>query len=363
MKILFDHQTFTDQIYGGISRYFKYIIDGIKDTEDIDYKLGVLRSNNYYIRNEHQVLRHKIYNSLFKTPQRLQIRNNSYCKYLIKKGDFSILHPTYFNPYVLKNLKRPMVLTVHDMTYEALPEMFPATDPLPYYKRVMMERADKIIAISEHTKNDILKYSNIKAEKIEVVHHGIDLAPNLYTPVEKLPENYILFVGGRWSYKNFYMLAEAYKVISKKYPDVKLVLAGGGPLAYGETEYLIRNGLTDKIQQISATDEQLNTLYRNAICFVYPSSYEGFGLPILEAFKNDCPVILNRSSCFEEIATAQSALFFEKDNLDSLIAKLDLLINDRKLASQLKEDGKKELARYTIEKCVAKTLNIYRSLI
>jgi glycosyltransferase involved in cell wall biosynthesis len=361
LKIFYDHQIFSEQAYGGISRYFKYLIDGIKDTSDIDYKLGVLKSNNYYIREEKQLLGKAIFNPLFKTQQKLVKWNNSYCKYLLKKNDFSIFHPTYFHPYFLKHLKKPLVITVHDMTYEALPQFFNSEDPLPYYKRLLMQKADKIIAISENTKMDILKYSKIKEDKIEVIHHGIDLRPSTYVSIDNLPENYILFVGSRWTYKNFHTVALAYKSLLEKFPNMKLILAGGGPLTYGDSEFLLRNDILDKTIQISVSDEQLNTLYKNAICFIYPSLYEGFGLPILEAFKNNCPVILSNCSCFPEIA-GDAAIYFDAESVSSLSSKIYQIMENEALRVQLVNAGSHKLKTYTLEKCTAETINVYKEL-
>lgn len=361
LKVFYDHQIFTEQTYGGISRYFKYLIDGIKNTEDIDYLLGVLNSNNYYIREEKQMLSNSVFKPLFKTQEKLIKRNNSYGKYLVKKNEFSICHPTYFNPYFLKYLKKPLVITVHDMTYEAMPQYFPSADPLPYFKRLMMDKAEKIIAISETTKTDILKYSNISEDKIEVIHHGIDLAPAKYAEVADLPEKYILFVGARWSYKNFHMVADAFKALLAKHPDLKLVLAGGGKLTYGDSEFLMRNNILEKTIQISATDEQLNTIYKNAICFIYPSLYEGFGLPILEAFKNDCPVILSDCSCFGEIA-GNAAVYFDHTSLHSLIETIENIIESSTASTELISAGRVKLLDYPIEKCVSKTIELYRSI-
>lgn len=361
LKIFYDHQIFTEQTFGGISRYFKYLIDGIKNTQGLDYKLGVLRSNNYYIRTAKQILSNSMFNSLFKTQEKLIKRNNSYCKYLVKKNEFSICHPTYFNPYFLKYLKKPLIITVHDMTYEAMPQYFPSADPSPYFKRIMMNQAERIIAISETTKADILRYSNIKENKISVIHHGIDLGPAKYAVVPNLPKEYILFVGARWSYKNFHLVADAFKVLSLKYPNLKLVLAGGGKLTYGDSEFLTRNNIFDKTIQISATDEQLNTFYKNAICFIYPSLYEGFGLPILEAFKNECPVLLSDCSCFREIA-GNAANYFQHASLESLITEIKKIIENANISSQLRSVGKIKLLEYPIEKCVSKTIDLYKSI-
>ncbi|PST84878.1 glycosyltransferase family 1 protein [Pedobacter yulinensis] len=361
LEVLFDHQIFAEQRYGGISRYFKHLMGGIQRTDDASYKLGVARSDNFYIQDEPQLLQSRIFDPLFGSQARLLKRNKSYVKYLLRQNRFSVFHPTYYDPYFLKYLKKPFVLTVHDMTYEALPHLFPSSDPTPYHKRLVMEKADKIIAISGYTKSDILKYSDVPEHKIEVVYHGIDSSSLQYASVNQLPGKYILFVGGRWSYKNFYLLAHAFSELSKTDPELHLVLAGGGPLSFGETEFLRRHHILAKTLHLNATDPQLNTLYKRAICFVYPSKYEGFGLPILEAYKNNCPVLLNNHSCFQEIG-AGAALYFDDELPHSLENELQRMVNDDALRNSLRLAGTQRLTAFPIERCISKTLDIYRTL-
>src|SRR5690606_12253576 len=101
--------------------------------------------------------------------------NELYCSHLLKQNNFDIFHPTYYDSYFLNKLKKPLVITIHDMTYERLPEYFWSRDTLSRNKRLNIERADQIIAISETTKNDLVAFSDVDASKIKVVYHGIDL--------------------------------------------------------------------------------------------------------------------------------------------------------------------------------------------
>jgi glycosyltransferase involved in cell wall biosynthesis len=361
MKILFDHQMFSRQRFGGISRYFANVYHTLQNTESLDAEISLINTNNYYVKELNGTISHLFGKNLLKKYKRNYRWNRRYSKYIIDKNDYDLFHPTYFNPYFLKNLKKPFVLTVHDMIYEAMPQYFHSNDPLPYHKRILMEKAEKIIAISETTKADILTYSDVKEEKIEVIYHGIDLSTAKLQDVPNLPSKYILFVGDRELYKNFHIVADAFKVLSIKYPDLRLVLAGGGIINYGDSEYLRRNGILDKTIQISATDQQLNLIYSKAICFVYPSLYEGFGLPILEAFKNSCPVLLSNCSCFEEIA-GNAASYFEGQSLQSLVQKLELIIENQLIRKEMIELGKQKLLQYPIENCVSKTIELYKSI-
>jgi glycosyltransferase involved in cell wall biosynthesis len=364
IKLLFDHQKFSTQYFGGISRYFSNVIDEIKHREDFDSDLGVLYSNNYYLNGGKGGIKkssNNPFNSFF--DKRIYQLNSAYSGYLLKRDNFDIFHPTYYDPYFIHKTKKPIVITIHDMTYERLPEYFWADDPLTNHKRLNIERADKIIAISETTKNDLIEILGVNPTRIDVVYHGIDIENELiFKEVNHLPENYLLYVGDRSGYKNLYFFLNAYAVIQKRFPEVKLIMTGGGALAVAELEFLNRLNLMDHVKQINATDEELNYLYKNAIAFVYPSLYEGFGLPILEAFKAECPVLLSNITCFKEVG-GDAVSFFDPLDPEELISKLEMIITDIDYRMALVEKGKKRLNRFSIKESLSQTLDVYKSLV
>ncbi|PWJ58783.1 glycosyltransferase involved in cell wall biosynthesis [Dyadobacter jejuensis] len=363
-KILFDHQKFTTQRYGGISRYFANIVQQIAQSTDFSSEVGLLYSQNHYLspsgneldRFMSPLLRHhRLSDLLYKA-------NQAYSHRLVKKDDFDLFHPTYYDTYFLEDLKKPMVTTIHDMTYEKLPEYFWAQDPLTHNKRLHIERADAIIAISETTKSDLMRYHRVDEDKIRVIYHGIDLKQPLeFAPVEGLPDSYLLYVGDRSGYKNFYLFIDAFKAISQKYPKLEVILTGGGRLGIADQELLHRLGLTQKVKHVQVTDEQLNTLYSRAEIFVYPSLHEGFGLPILEAFKANCPVLLSDTPCFREIAQSAVA-YFQPHSLDDFIEQIDQLLAQPDRRTQLVQRGNKRLQDFPIEKSIKETLALYVSL-
>ena len=365
-RIFFDHQKFTTQKYGGISRYFSTIIDEIKTRPDFDYKLGVIYSDNHYIGHEKQYFKNSLGKKImnFKNSQTAYYANETYCNYILEKSDYDIFHPTYYNPYFFKRLKKPLVITVHDMTYERLPEYFWANDQLTHQKRINIERADKIIAISQTTKNDILKFNTtIDPNKIAVIYHGIDLSKPLITkPVLNIPDEYILFVGDRSGYKNFYLFINAYVTLDERYKNVKIVLTGGGPMGIADIEFLKRMNVFDKVHHVQVSDEELNFLYQEALLFVYPSLYEGFGLPILEAFKSGCPVLLSDTECFREVG-GDAVEFFSPYDMDHLSYKMGELLDDENLRASLVMRGFQRLKEFDILKCTDLTLDLYKSMI
>lgn len=365
IKVLFDHQKFSTQRYGGITRYFANIIEGIKTEQDFSYQIGCLYSPNFYIRNESIFLNNAFGRRLFDSRLRNRIYsvNQKYCERLLKGGNFDVFHPTYYDSYFIGRTKKPVVVTIHDMTHERFPEYFWAQDTLTRNKRLNIEAADKIIAISETTKADLLTYSNVDPSKIEVIYHGIETElPAVIEDVPEMPSSYFLYVGDRSGYKNFYRFLDAFKKLSEKYKDIHVILAGGGALARADREVISRLRLQDRIKHLHVSDGQLNYLYKNSIAFVYPSLHEGFGLGILEAFRVGCPVILSDTPCFREIG-ADAVNFFDTYDVDSQLASMEKLLTEDGYRSELIERGYKRLLDFELKTSLNQTYNVYKSLI
>lgn len=362
-KVLIDHQKFSTQKYGGISRYFANIIQGIKRTDDMTYQLGVMHAKNHYIQNEPLPIKGSLSDKVLNRNERYDYRlNEFYCKRLLDKSDFDVFHPTYYDTYYMNRLKKPLVITIHDMTYERLPEYFWALDPLTRQKRENILRADAIITISNTTRNDMLSFFDIDPKKVWTIYHGIDFdSPVLTQIVPDLPEQYVLFVGDRSGYKNFYLFLNAISKLAPRFPALNVVLAGGGKLEVADLEFIQRLKLTSRVRHIGATDEQLNYLYQHAQVFAYPSLYEGFGLPILEAFKAKCPILLSDTECFREIAT-DAAVYFRPNDLDDLVDTLADMLTNPALRNQLVAKGTQRLADFSLQKSIDQTLDVYKSL-
>jgi glycosyltransferase involved in cell wall biosynthesis len=361
VKVLYDHQIFSMQRYGGISRYFANLQRAVDDSTGFKQHNGVLFSENHYL-NKPSSLPPAIGKAIFKKERKIAKWNKRYSTLFLKYSNYDVFHPTYYDPYFLSYTKKPFVLTVHDMIHELFPENFHENDVYACYKKRCILKAHHLIAISANTKKDLQHYFRIPDERITVIHHGIDLKPNEYSPISNLPEHYFLFVGERVGYKNFGVLTEAFSRLSKERHELFLVLAGGRPLTVQETADLTSKEILNKVIQITATDTELNTLYKNARCFVFPSLYEGFGLPILEAFKNGCPVVLSNSSCFPEIAGEHAALYFDPTSSRSLEDQIALILSDENKRNELVVQGRARLSEYPIEKCTQRTLAVYKAI-
>jgi glycosyltransferase involved in cell wall biosynthesis len=359
MKVLFDHQAFSMQKYGGISRYFANLHYGINAQGDDESKLGLLFTDNAYINNKE--LPGGIFNKLITKSSRRYKYNKWYGKHLLKQNDFDVFHPTYYHSYFLKKLQKPFVLTVHDMIHELYPGYF-LTDPYKNYKSQVIERADNIIAISECTKNDIQKFYNIADSKISVIHHGYKMHTADAAPTTlKIDGEYLLFVGDRDNYKNFNLFVKAAAPIIVKH-GIKLICAGGGNFKSEELGLLKQLGIVNSVTQTQVNDSGLKFLYQNALAFVYPSLYEGFGLPVLEAFFNGCPVVMSNTSSLPEVGGDSAAYFNPKDE-QAMAFTIEQVISNQALRETLKTKGRDRLKQFGFDVCLQKTLKVYNSLI
>lgn len=364
MNVFFDHQIFTIQRFGGISRYFVEIMKRMP--EDINVSSHVVFSDNFFLKKASRETGEKHFNSIslpkFKKKERLYMKINDWKNIReLRRGKFDLFHPTYFDPYFLRELKRPYVVTVHDMIYEKFPELFGKDDPTIAQKKETITNADKIIAISDCTKRDVMDIYGIPEERIKVIYHGHNIRPQSAEIIPGLPRHYILYVGQRFHYKNFNRFLQAFALLHMAYPEISLVCTGKS-FSKSEAETIGKLGLSGAVTSRFVSDNQLATLYRNAICFVFPSLYEGFGIPILEAYASQCPVALSDASCFPEIA-GDAAGYFDPYDIDSIKTTIEEIICNSTLRSALIKKGTERLKRFSWEKTAQETADLYRQTV
>lgn len=355
MKVLFDHQIFCEQIYGGISRYhmeLKKNIENIKDTKII---IPVIFPINKYLYEYENRKTFSIKNKWI--IRFIKALNRIYTIFIIKQGKFDIIHPTWHASYINYIAKGKLIITVHDMIHEIY---YPNKKKDIERKKRSIYESTAIIAISKNTKADILKfYGDISENKIRVIYHGTTHLPKPERPSKfDVPEKYILFVGKREGYKNAIVLIQAFNQLKLKYQDIELVMVGGGSFQESEKAEM---GDIEKIKQISVTDAELAYLYSNAICFVYPSKYEGFGFPVLEAFDNHCPVVLSNASCLPEIG-GDAAMYFEPDNSKELSLCIEKMISDPILRNDFVRKGTEQGKKFTWEETANETYKLYQEI-
>ena len=382
MNILIDSQAFDLQTHGGVSRCFAELYSHLP--EDVDAKLGVLESDNIYLQNLGYPPRGDLYNrficnKVFPGKGRLfnwynsiigrdywgNDYNREYCKSILQKGKIDIFHPTYFSDWFLPYLNGvPFILTIHDMIPERFPEFFKADDFQIQMRRKLVPLASKIIAVSHNTKNDIVEILNVPEEKVVVIYHGVN-EDGVIKPTDSLFKfPYLLYIGSRYNYKNFIPFITSCTHIFKRYHDLKLVCTGK-PFSSQEMSQIDSLGLSSKIvYRFVKTDDELMNLYHHAICFVYPSLYEGFGIPILEAYQAQCPVMLNNRSCFPEIA-GEAAIYFNMDDKESdFVEQFECLYeNYSENRRELIYKQNQRLKKYSWKQSAVKLAKVYQSLV
>jgi glycosyltransferase involved in cell wall biosynthesis len=256
------------------------------------------------------------------------------------------------------------VVTHHDSTTDRFPELF--SNAAAIRRRLMKTyaRADRVICISAASQADLLHYYDVAPERTEVIHHGFTPLPE--TPEAEasllLPEQrYLLYVGARHSYKNF--LAVLAALGQQKDKSLQLLVAGGGDFTAAEASAINRLGLGARVHLLArVTEHQMAAAYRGATLFVYPSLYEGFGFPPLEAMSVGCPALVSRIPALLEVCE-DGAFYFDSANVEELADLIARLNFDESLRLTKKDAGFAQLRKYTWAKAGKQTLTAYRRAI
>jgi glycosyltransferase involved in cell wall biosynthesis len=369
MRVLYDHQTFSLQDFGGVSRIFTELIS-TSEEYGIEAELSALFSNNAYLNQlTPKTISPFLKNSHWKYKSALMYAiNRIYSARILKLGAFDIFHPTYYDPYFLEYINsKPFVVTYHDIIHEKFANRYQALsrDKLIIEgKKVLVSKAHKIIAVSESTKRDLMEHYSVDEDKIEVVY--------LATTFDQMlkPKNcgnssndYVLFVGQRSLYKNFNFFLASIAQLLKDKPRLKLICAGGGNFLTEEVSIINELKLTEKVEYRDIdNDVMLQELYSNAACFIFPSLYEGFGIPLLEAFASGCPTAASETSSLPEIG-GDAVVYFDPKDAKSIEEATARLLEDTELRELKVLNGYRRLSIFSWEVTKNKTYNIYRSMI
>lgn len=268
----------------------------------------------------------------------------------------NVFHSTYYRlPSGIRN-NTAVITTVHDYTYERFIGGVKAKVH-SWQKNRAINNSDIVICVSESTKQDAMEYSRVSEDKIAVIYNGVS---SEYQPLEISPSNnvcFVLFVGARPGYKNF---EAAVKAVSP-HKDIKLVCVGGGAFIKGELEMLERYLPSRYSHAGFVTNAELNVYYNKALCLIYPSVYEGFGIPILEAMSAGCPVIAVNVSSIPEVA-GDAALLVESGSQDELDAAISSLIFSSK-REELIVKGLLQAKKFSWDATYTKTLELYEDVL
>jgi len=295
----------------------------------------------------------------------------------IRKDKADTLWMPMHNAPFFRSKKMKIVVTIHDLAFKRFPKTFPKKDlfKLNFLTDLAVKKADKIIAVSKSTKRDILKfYPKIFPEKIKVIYHGFDaelfqkeISEDEFNKVlskfKIQNSKFILYVGAIQPRKNLKTLIKAFEFLKQdsKNSDLKLVIAGGKAWSWEETIRTVKNSSEQEsiIMTGKVSFEELAVLYKNAGIFVFPSLYEGFGIPVLEAFASGVPVIISKNSSLEEVGGG-AVEYFESLNENDLAEKIKKVLGSDKLQKKMIERGEEQLKKFSWEKCARETLEFIK---
>ncbi len=374
MKIAFDPQIFSLQPYGGISRYFVETATRLAGLPDTEVSVLAFAHLNAYLAAAPQGA--VVGRSIPVLPQAARFIlarvNVALARGWLVRHPVDIVHETYYSPRPLvKSGKAKTVVTVLDMIHEKFPSLSAGSNRVAAEKRAAIERADHIICISENTRRDLIECLGVAPERTSVVLLGFSLQVSAALPPTFPPTAppelggtpYVLFVGKRGDYKNFRTLLRAYAASTNLRKDFLLVCFGDQPFSQSELSAARDLGIApERLRHFRGSDDQLALFYRHAALFVYPSRYEGFGIPPLEAMSFDCPVICSNTSSLPEVV-GNAARTFDPDDADALRVAMEAVLGQPGLADELRQRGRRRVALFSWDECARQTRAVYASLL
>ena len=262
----------------------------------------------------------------------------------------------YFLPRLHGAIARRRVVTVHDLTYKRFPELLQkeTLDNLEAHMTRELARADAVICVSESTRRDLLAFYDVDPSRAVAIHSGLGIsaAP---APMDELPSRYLLFVSTIEPRKNLGVLLDAFAKLRASGYDGSLVVVGKIGWKSKEIAPRLREPGIVHLDYVDAA--RLATVYQRAEAFVFPSIYEGFGFPLLEAMSFGVPAIAARSSSLPEVG-GDAALYF--DDVDGLLSQLTRVTSDAALRVELIARGHAQVAKFRWDVCASQTLDVLR---
>ena len=365
VKIVYDYQVFASQRYGGISRYAFEVARRIARTDGQDVTILAFAYINHYLKNMDvgRVVGRPVPFLVPGMVRALRMTDQQLSRRWLHRNPPDILHETYYRagghlaPPATKT-----VVTVYDMIHEKFARPGQAADRTAQIKADAVRRADHVICISHKTRDDLLERVTLDPHKVSVIHLGCAFAPVKLPTKRPLETPYLLYVGLRDWYKNFTGLVRAYASSTRLRQDFAIVCFGGKPFTGDELVLMKDCGIPDgRIVQRAGGDDILAQYYQNAAAFVFPSLYEGFGIPPLEAMAFGCPVVSSTGGSLPEVL-GDAAEYFDPHSEGDMARALEAVLYVPERGAALKIRGAERLKIYSWDECAAKTLEVYQAL-
>lgn len=357
MKILFDHQIFLLQKYGGISSYYlNLVIELIKQEHNPKIIVPLYISNALNeLQNKEIVIGKKI-NQIPRFGTKIITRfNDIYFEYYVQKFRPEIVHYTYYNKiFNFSNTKK--ILTVYDLIHENFYKK-------KNIKKKSLDLVNHVICISKNTQNELIDYYKIKRDNTSVVYLASKFKYNKNELKDNTRDPYLLFVGERFGYKNFENFIKSVSRSKLLKNKIKIICFGILPFTKKELALFNSENLNlENIIFVSGDDNLLKDLYLNSVALVYPSLYEGFGLPIIEAMSLGCPVACSDSSSMPEVG-GDAVNYFNPNDIDSMTNSIEEVVYSSEKRNVLIKNGFLQNDKFSWDRCVSETLKVYSSVL
>jgi glycosyltransferase involved in cell wall biosynthesis len=362
VKVAFDYQIFTLQRRGGVSRYFVELYKALMANGGCEPKFFTPLHFNSHLRES--VNGSGLYlpysTDILGFNKSVRSINLLACKFKMKKFKPAILHETFYEDTSHYSYNYPKITTVHDLTRERLR----ADKHKIAKKKNAIHRSERIITVSDSTTADLIEFYGVSPSIVSTIHVGVSDFFRSEPPsirIRNSQKPYILFVGHREGYKNWKTLIFAFSKSTFLRNNFDVHCFGGDEFTPSEKQLLRDLSIQSNVRWSSGNDLDLLFKYQNAACLVYPSLYEGFGSPIIEAMASGCPVFASRISALLE-SGGQAAKFFNPRSEESIIDVLESGLNSVSNLSQMIQLGRTHSSQFTWDKTAAKTLRVYQSI-
>ncbi|WP_407426683.1 glycosyltransferase family 4 protein [Arcticibacter sp.] len=353
VEVYFDDTIFVLQKIGGISIVFAELIQRLKAKAELGVHMVITgdSSSNLLFKNiAGELDKHA---EPFKFPRSVL----PFMPLLAKLPAGSIYHSTYHRYLYQKGVAK--VLTVHDLGYEhGIMRHGVARMVHLHFKKIAIRKADAIVCVSENTRKDLEYFysKEVKNKLIRVIYNGLSDEFLTTAEVAGSAHPYVLYVGARHPYKNFEMIVDAVARLD----DFRLVIAGGKALSGTEQEHLERCLPGRFTVRPGLETRELLKVYQQAFCLVYPSSYEGFGLPVIEAMAAGCPVIACNNSSLPEIAGGAALLMDEPTPV--AICQAICTLQNNEVRADLVAKGKEQARKFSWNTTATELTKLYQEL-
>lgn len=364
-RVAYDHQAFTLQAYGGVSRYICELAERVALLPGFETRvIAPVHFNRHLAQGGAPRCGLHLDMRWPRTARLYRMVNRVASAPMTRAFAPDIVHRTYYDPTHVP-ARAALVVTVHDMIHELFADLFAAGDPTTGRKRAAVAQADLVLCVSQNTANDLMRLFDVPAHKIRVTHLGLGnslaSAATGEPPRASTQRPYLLYVGHRHGYKNFASALRAYARSPRLRDEFDWVLFGGHPIGNDEKQLFSALRLRpDAVRWMTGNDDELGRIYAGAQAFIYPSKYEGFGIPPLEAMAHRCPVACAGMSSIPEVV-GDAAQHFDPDDIDAMQSAMEIVCYDQARRDELVAKGLERITLFSWQRCAAQTAAAYEA--